>query len=302
MQQAAGTILVVVSRGLFLASILSGFGTALFAVALLKPVMQDLDAKARRLVEGRVRSVMQLSLAAALLFGLAWLVLEAEGMSGASTLAETLAAMPEVLLQTSFGRVLILQGLTITAALAAAVIRWPSRLTVGFAGLAVLLESGHSHGFAMGDNGLLLSEGLHLLASGAWLGALLPLLIVVRDAPLAAAESAASRFATLGTIAVTVLAGSALYQGFVLSGGLKGLTGTAYGAVLITKAALFALLLALAAVNRWRLTPALAGQDGEAARETLALSVAAETVIGLLVVIAASELSTLEPGMHTVGE
>jgi copper resistance protein D len=294
-----GAILAVVARGLFLASLLSGFGAALFAVALMRPVVKALDTNARELLEGRVRRVVWFSLAAALPFGVAWLALEAKAMSGASTLAETLAAMPEVLLHTSFGRVLILQGMAVAATLAAtAVLRRPSLPAAGLAGLAVLLEAGHGHGFAMDDNGLLVSGALHLLASGAWLGALIPLLIVVRDAPLAAAELAARRFATLGSIAVTVLAGTALYQGFILSGGLKGLTGTAYGGVLITKAALFAFLLALAAINRWRLTPALASGHAEAARQGLAVSIVVETGIGLLVVFAASALSSLEPGMH----
>lgn len=295
-----GVMLAVIARGLFLACVPSGFGAALSAVALMKPVVQGLDAKARGLIEGRVRSVMRLSLAAALPIGLAWLALEAKVMSGAKTLADTVAAIPEVLLHTSFGHVLVLQGLAIAGALTAiALMRWPSLLALGLAALAVLLEAGHSHGFAMVDNGLLLSGALHLLASGAWLGALLPLLIVVRDAPLGAAALAARGFATLGSIAVTVLAGTALFQGAKLSGGLRGLTGTAYGGVLITKAALFALR--LAAVNRWRLTPVLGLRDGETARRALALSIVAETAIGLLVVLAASALSSLEPGIHMAG-
>ena len=179
-----------------------------------------------------------------------------------------------------------------------AILRWPSLLALGLAGLAVLLEAGHSHGFAMADNALLLSQALHLLASGAWLGALIPLLIVVRDTSLATAALAARRFATLGSISVAVLVTTALYQGLVLSGGLRGLTGTAYGGVLLTKAAIFALLLAFAAVNRWRLTPALDGPDAETARRALVSSIAAETALGLLVVLAASALSSLEPGMH----
>jgi putative copper resistance protein D len=214
-----------------------------------------------------VRSVMRLSLAATLPIGLAWLALEARAMAGARTRAETVAAIPEVLLHTSFGHVLTLQALAIVGALAAtAIMHWPNLLALGLAGLAVLLEAGHGHGFAMADNALLLSQALHLLASGAWLGALIPLLVVVRDAPLATAELAARRFATLGSISATGLAGTALYQGFVLSGGLRGLTGTAYGGVLLTKAAIFAQLVAFAAVNRWRQTPGLAGASGETAR------------------------------------
>jgi putative copper resistance protein D len=284
--------LLVIARGLFVACALSGFGAALFATTRMARVIEGH-------IERRVRSVMRLSLAAALPIGLAWLALEARSMAGARTLAETVAAIPEVLLHTSFGYVLAAQGFAIAGALAAtAVMRWPSLLSVGLAGLAVLLEAGHGHGFAMADDALLLSQALHLLASGAWLGALMPLLIVVRATPLSTAEEAARRFATLGSISVIVLAGTALYQGFVLSGGLRGLTGTAYGGVLLTKAAIFALLLAFAAVNRWRLTPALDGPDAETARRALVSSIAAETVLGLLVVLAASALSSLEPGMH----
>ena len=284
--------LLVIARGLFVACALSGFGAALFATTLMAPVIEGP-------IERRVRSVMRLSLATALPIGLAWLALEARSMAGARTLAETVAAIPEVLFHTSFGYVLASQGFAIAGALAAmAILRWPSLLALGLAGLAVLLEAGHSHGFAMADNALLLSQALHLLASGAWLGALIPLLIVVRDTPLATAALAARRFATLGSISVAVLAATALYQGFVLSGGLRGLTGTAYGGVLLTKAAIFALLLAFAAVNRWRLTPALDGPDAETARRALVSSIAAETALGLLVVLAASALSSLEPGMH----
>jgi putative copper resistance protein D len=284
--------LLVIARGLFVACALSGFGAALFATTLMAPVIEGP-------IERRVRSVMRLSLATALPIGLAWLALEARSMAGARTLAETVAAIPEVLFHTSFGYVLASQGFAIAGALAAmAILRWPSLLALGLAGLAVLLEAGHSHGFAMADNALLLSQALHLLASGAWLGALIPLLIVVRDTSLATAALAARRFATLGSISVAVLVTTALYQGLVLSGGLRGLTGTAYGGVLLTKAAIFALLLAFAAVNRWRLTPALDGPDAETARRALVSSIAAETALGLLVVLAASALSSLEPGMH----
>lgn len=64
------------------------------------------------------------------------------------------------------------------------------------------------------------------------------------------------------------------------------------------KAVLFAVLIAIAAVNHFRLTPAFAGPDAEKARRALALSIGIETVVGLCVVFAASLLSSLEPGMH----
>ena len=290
---------LVLLRGLFVGCVLSGLGAALFATTLMQPVVEGHDAILRRLIEERVRSVMRLSLAAALPIAVAWFILEAQDMAGASTPAETVAAIPDVLLHTSFGRVLAVQSLAIAGALAAtAVMRWPNLLALGLAGVAVLLEAAHSHAYAMADTALLLSQALHLFASGAWLGALIPLLIVVRDAPLPIAALTARRFATLGSMSVTVLVMTALFQGAELSGGLRGLTGTAYGGVLLTKVAFFILLVALAALNRFRLTPLLVGADGEKARRALTASIAAETMIGLLVVLAASMLSSLEPGMH----
>jgi len=55
-------------------------------------------------------------------------------------------------------------------------------------------------------------------------------------------------------------------------------------------------LLGLAAFNCFRLTPALERQDAQTARWALLCTIAAETVLGLMVV--AGVLSGLEPGMH----
>src|SRR5262249_17030019 len=146
-------------------------------------------------LRNRLRSVMLMSLGGALAVSLAWLALESKAMSDASTLGETASAIPDVLLHTSFGHDLGLQALAIAGALAsAATLRRTSLLALGFSGVAVLLEAGHGHGFAMADYALVASQALHLLASGAWLGALIPLLIVVRDAPPAKADLAARRF------------------------------------------------------------------------------------------------------------
>ena len=58
----------------------------------------------------------------------------------------------------------------------------------------------------------------------------------------------------------------------------------------------------LPAINRFRLTPALERQDAQKARWALFRTIAAETVLGLMVVLAAGVLSGLEPGMHARAE
>ena len=100
--------------------------------------------------------------------------------------------------------------------------------TVGLTGLALALQAGHSHAFAMehGPSLLLYAEGLHLPAGGAWLGGLLPLLILVRDAPPKPAAEALRRFSKLATLCVLAIAGTACFQGWVLGGGVAGLIGT----------------------------------------------------------------------------
>ncbi len=286
-------MLLPLTRGLFVASLLSSFGAALFPCLVLPSISPGITR--------RCRFVVATSMALALLAGSAWLLLEAGAMADASGLAETLAALPTVLFETRFGEVLLLQGLALAGAGVLLVI-FPHRsaLSAGLAAMATLLEAGHSHAFAMshGSSLLLLSQALHVLAGGAWLGGLIPLLIVVRWAPLDAAQHTARRFSTLGSVCVALLIATAAYQAVMLSGGLAGLTGTAYGATLLTKAALFALLIALAAINRLRLTPALAGSAAERNRRALGVSIALETAIGLGVVLAASVLAGLEPGMH----
>ena len=71
----------------------------------------------------------------------------------------------------------------------------------------------------------------------------------------------------------------------VLGRGVGGLVGTAYGSVLLLKAALFAALLGLAATNRFRLTLALECQVAQAVR-----GCSCATALGPTVVLAAGVL------------
>jgi putative copper resistance protein D len=128
----------------------------------------------------------------------------------------------------------------------------------------------------------------------------LPLLMVVHESPPDTAAAVVRHFSRLGLASVPILAATALFQGWGLSGGLRGLTGTAYGAVLLVKIGLFAALIVIAARNRFQLTPALAAGDGERSRRALAQSIALETILGLAVVLIAGVLGSLEPGMHLV--
>ncbi|MGH6825827.1 CopD family protein [Methyloceanibacter sp.] len=295
-------LLLPLVRGAFVAALFSAFGALVFIRLVAPQGLKLMGAREADAIEGRCLRLARVSLAAALFGLLGWLALEASDMSDAANATDILAAIPTVLLGTSFGHDVFAQALSVLAALLL-LTAWPQRwrfAAVGLVGLALALQTAHSHAFAMehGPSLLLYAEGLHLVAGGAWLGGLLPLLVLVRDAPPEPAAETLGRFSGLATFCVAAIAGTACFQGWVLGGGVAGLIGTAYGWVLLLKAALFAVLLGLAAINRFRLTPALERRDAEPARWALMRTIAGETVIGLMVVLAAGALSGLEPGMH----
>ena len=75
---------------------------------------------------------------------------------------------------------------------------------------------------------------------------------------------------------------------------------TTYGRLLLAKLALFGAMLGLAAINRWRLTPALAAAGSDAgawpAERRIRLSIMLETTAAILILVLVAWLGTLDPG------
>src|SRR6478672_4998671 len=119
------------------------------------------------------------------------------------------------------------------------------------------------------DVSVALEPNSYHVAGGALLGGLLSLLILVRDAPPGPAAETLRRFSKLATFCVIAIAGTACLPGL----GSRRRRGWAnwhrLWLVLFLKAALFVALLGLAAINRFRLTPALERQDAQKARWAL---------------------------------
>src|SRR5262245_49559603 len=165
-------------------------------------------------------------------------------MSDAANAADLVAAIPAVL-GTSFGHDLIAQALSVLAALVL-LTAWPSRRFAAV-GLGTATPSGTwpEPAALCGGTAPPCRRCLaRRIAAAADPGARRP-----------AGEPSAEtlrRFSKLATLCVIAIAGIACFQGWVLSGGMGGLIGTAYGSLLLLKAALFAALLALAAFNRFR--------------------------------------------------
>ena len=150
---------------------------------------------------------------------------------------------------------------------------------------------------AVGE-GLVLSESLHLVAAGIWLGALPPLWFGLRALPPAAATAVCERFSPIGLGCVVLLAGTGLAQGMQLIGSLPALFGTRYGHIALLKITLFLMALVLAAANRLWLTDRLAAEEPGAARR-LRVSVLIETGIGLAIIAAAAFMAASPPAAES---
>lgn len=175
--------------------------------------------------------------------------------------------------------------------------------------LATLAWTGHA---AAGEGAPgwvhLTADLFHLLAAGAWTGALLGLILLVTrpahriDAGhLALTHRALHGFGTVGTIVVATLVITGLVNAWLLVGrsNIPTLATTPYGQLLLAKLALFAAMLGLAALNRFRLTPrfetSIAAANHRVALGTLRRSLAVEASCAVTILALVAWLGTLEP-------
>lgn len=151
---------------------------------------------------------------------------------------------------------------------------------------------------------------LHLLAAGAWLGAVAAfiLLLAGKAAPdglarVALAERALRGFGWIGSLLVGLIIASGEVNGAILVGlqHVASLGHTTYGRLLIAKLLLFVSMLGLAALNRYRLTPrlgsALEQRNVREAMGSLRGSLLAEIGFAITILGLVGWVGTLSPPM-----
>ncbi len=176
------------------------------------------------------------------------------------------------------------------------------------AALALLGVSGHAAAVEPGTGRAIAIDAVHLLAAGAWFGALLPLAaLLVAASREAGADArpyavlAARRFSRLALAAMLALVVTGAFNATVHVGSVAALLGTRYGWLLLLKLALLVSILGLAAVNRRRLLPALAGEAatlGRPAMRRLASLVSGEAALALALLVVVAALGMTPPGRH----
>jgi copper resistance protein D len=152
------------------------------------------------------------------------------------------------------------------------------------------------------------ADVLHLIAAAAWLGALLPLALLLNAAyakgdafSISIARVATQRFSSLGIASVGTLVITGIVNSWILVGSVDALITTGYGRLLSLKLLLFLMMLSMAAVNRLLLTPALieeGGERGNAALRNLRNNSVMEATLGLIILYLVSILGTLPPALH----
>jgi copper transport protein len=135
---------------------------------------------------------------------------------------------------------------------------------------------------------------VHVLAAGFWIGSLPPLLNALRAASLADAAALVQRFSRVAVPAVMLLALAGGALALQRMHGLEDLLVTDYGGLVLLKIAGAALLIAVAALNKFALTPAVARAAPRAARR-LRLAIGAELALMAGVVAVAAALAHTDP-------
>ena len=188
---------------------------------------------------------------------------------------------------------------------------WWLVVSAALGGIALGSLAWTGHGAAgEGTQGIvqLGADVVHLLAAGAWVGALVALVLLVAagarawtDERLRLVHRVLHEFSLAGTVIVGSIVVSGSVNSWVLLGPGRVLSafGTLYGQLLYLKLVLFMVMLALASINRYRLTPrleaAIAAGDATAARGHLRRSVAVETALAVVILALVAWLGTLQP-------
>jgi putative copper resistance protein D len=303
--------LLVFARATHYASALLVLGELIFALVIARPPREAPTSAPYGEHYRRLLRVGGASLAIAFASSIVWLALLASSMSGLPLdRALNLNTLGLVVFRTEFGRVFLLR-LALAAGVGAALLsirRSRNARVRGAAALAALIAavgyvaalawSGHAAAGLDPEREIHLgSDALHLLAAGAWLGALPALISALRRPSFTDAARVTWRFSVVGAVSVTGLALSGIVNAWLLVGSFDALFGTDYGCVVCAKIVLFALMIVLALVNRLRWTPRLAEASGKP-REALRRNAIVETALGLIVLILVAMLGTMVPAAH----
>jgi copper resistance protein D len=306
---------LMIARAIHFAATAVTAGSLIFGMTMARPALLSKVAEARPF-RTQILAVAWVSLAIAVASGVSWFLFQAVAMSGAP-LDEVIGSdvWSTVLNETQFGRVSqlrIMLAVILAVCLAGARFAAADWLALSVAlGLTVAVTwTGHA-GSTPGEMGNLhlIADGLHLVAAAAWIGGLVPLvllLVCAQRTPSAAwatlVEGTLRRFSTLGIVSVLTLLATGTVNAWILVGSFQALAATDYGRLLMLKIVVFAAMLVFAALNRLWLTPRLvSSSENESQVELirqLTRNSAIEIGLGFTIFVIVGMLGTMHPAIH----
>jgi putative copper resistance protein D len=286
---------LIICRLLHYGSAILLFGIAIFQSALAPTGLKEALASP-------LRAIFTGALAAALITTAAWLFLISGQMAGDWAGAWTPSTWYAVLADTEFGQiwryrlagVILLCGLFLARRPAS----WRGEMALSTLFLASLGLIGHA-AMLDGVEGWVNrgSQIVHLLASGFWLGSLVPLLLCLRKLSDAAeregAGTALRRFSGAGHFAVGIVLATGIVNTRLVLDRWPVHFSSLYQTLLAVKIGLVVTMICLALVNRYIFVPRLKSSDG--ALGALRASTITEIILGVGVIGLVSVFGTLPP-------
>ena len=312
---------LILVRAIHFSATTMAAGVVFFTAFVAEPAFRaGKDAGLVAVVRAQLRRIASVSVALVVVSGAAWLILISEQMSDRPLDAVfSESVIWTVVAQTQFGHDwavrLILSGL-----LAGVLSRVPSTrpnslqrwgaVAIAASLVGTLAWAGHAAA-TLGIQGSvhLTADVLHLIATASWVGALVPLAMLLRAArhhedgmSTEVAQKAVLRFSTLGIASVGTLLATGIVNTWVLTGSIPALVGTTYGRLVLVKVALFLIMVSIAAVNRFWLTPRLTDKTSmiapHAVLRQLRRNSLIEAATGAIILGIVAVLGTMPPGLH----
>lgn len=233
--------------------------------------------------------------------------LQAMAVSGQGLAALGSTAALEAVLTSSVG----LANLTLVAGLLGVFASARGRLRPGQLGGSALLVVGSfllaGHTLTVAPTWLIMgADVVHVLAAGIWAGGLVVVVRTWRRADGAGPAGLAAmvaRFSGVALWAMLALATAGGAMTWALARQPRAIVSTDWGWTLVVKVGLVGLVAAMAAYNRWRLLPAIAGSepDGAVARGQLATTMRIEAGLLAAILLTTAILTGLRPAAAEAG-
>lgn len=148
---------------------------------------------------------------------------------------------------------------------------------------------------------------VHQFAASVWAGGVLHLTVqrrIMRSSlwGMCLWPDVVARFSRLAILSIGTLVMAALYLSFQYIGDWEGLIGTAYGAMVLTKAALLAFALCLGALNFFSVRQRLQTGDAISLSKRAPALIEAEMYTGMVIILAAAALTSQPPAVDVLAD